>query len=117
MILHNGIAGAGAPRPTLTHWHKTVRDIAQALGRTESTIRGHMKNIFNKHGISRQFELAQLVLALAGLPEPPGRWRRGRTEVLGTAGSFDSSMDRAAFHAEPPRQHRLRNAPVASALR
>jgi len=52
---------------------RTVRDIAQALGRTENTIRWHMKNIFNKHGISRQFELAQLVLSLAGLPETPGR--------------------------------------------
>ena len=49
---------------------KTVRNIAQALGRTENTVRWHMKNIFNKHHISRQFELAQLVLALAGLPEP-----------------------------------------------
>lgn len=49
---------------------KTVRNIAQALGRTENTVRWHMKNIFHKQGISRQFELAQLVLALAGLPEP-----------------------------------------------
>ena len=49
---------------------KTVRDIALAMGRTEHTIRWHMKNIFNKHGISRQFELVQLVLALAGLPGP-----------------------------------------------
>ena len=52
---------------------KTVRDIARALGRTENTIRWHTKNIFNKHGISRQFELVQLVLALAGLPEPGRR--------------------------------------------
>ena len=47
----------------------TVRDIALAAGRTENTIRWHMKNIFNKHHISRQFELVQLVLALAGLPD------------------------------------------------
>ena len=52
---------------------KTVRDIAQALGRTENTVRWHTKNIFNKHGISRQFELVQLVLALAGQPEPGRR--------------------------------------------
>ena len=52
---------------------KTVRDTAQAPGRTENTIRWHMKNIFNKHDISRQFELVQLVLALAGLPEPGRR--------------------------------------------
>ena len=49
---------------------RTVRDIARALGRTENTVRWHMKNIFAKHNLSRQFELVQLVLALADLPEP-----------------------------------------------
>ena len=48
----------------------TVRDIARATGRTENTIRWHMKNIFAKQGIGRQFELVQLVQALAGLPSP-----------------------------------------------
>ena len=51
---------------------KTVRQIAQGTGREESTIRWHVKQIFNKLGCSRQFEVAQLVLALAGLPIP---WR------------------------------------------
>ena len=51
----------------------TVRDIAQATGRTENTIRWHMKNIFAKQGIGRQFELVQLVQSLAGLPQPQGR--------------------------------------------
>ena len=49
---------------------KTVRDIARATGRTENTIRWHMKNIFAKQGIGRQFELVQLVRSLAGLPQP-----------------------------------------------
>ena len=49
---------------------KTVRDIARASGRTENTIRWHMKNIFAKQGIGRQFELVQLVRSLAGLPQP-----------------------------------------------
>ena len=51
----------------------TVRDIAQATGRRENTIRWHMKNIFAKQGIRRQFELVQLVQSLAGLPQPQGR--------------------------------------------
>ena len=52
---------------------RTVRNIARALGRTENTVRWHMKNIFAKHNLSRQFELVQLVLALADLPEPRRR--------------------------------------------
>lgn len=47
----------------------TVRDIARATGRTENTVRWHMKNIFAKQGIGRQFELVQLVRSLAGLPD------------------------------------------------
>ena len=47
----------------------TVRDISRATGRTENTIRWHMKNIFAKRGIGRQFELVQLVQSLAGLPD------------------------------------------------
>ena len=51
----------------------TVRDIAQTTGRTEHTIRWHMKNIFAKQGIGRQFELVQLVRSLAGLPQQRNR--------------------------------------------
>ncbi|MDE0390571.1 MAG: helix-turn-helix transcriptional regulator [Rhodospirillales bacterium] len=47
---------------------KTVRDIAAATGRKESTIHWHLRNIFNKHGISRQVELVQMVLSLARTP-------------------------------------------------
>ena len=47
---------------------KTVRQIAQGTGREESTIRWHVKQILDKLGCSRQFEVAQMVLALAGLP-------------------------------------------------
>ena len=47
---------------------KTVRQIAQETGREESTIRWHVKQILDKLGCSRQFEVAQRVLALAGLP-------------------------------------------------
>ena len=46
----------------------TVRDIASATGRRESTVRWHIKHIFNKHGINRQLELVQLVLSLGAIP-------------------------------------------------
>ena len=46
----------------------TVRDIAVATGRTEHTIRWHVKRILEKHGFSRQMELVQLVLPLAAVP-------------------------------------------------
>ena len=45
-----------------------VRDIAWATGRRESTVRWHIKHIFNKHGFNRQLELVQLVLSLAAIP-------------------------------------------------
>ena len=44
---------------------KTVRDIALATGRRESTIRSHVKHMFAKHGLSRQADLVRLVLSLA----------------------------------------------------
>ena len=47
---------------------RTIRDIAQLTGRTEGTIRWHVKQIFARHGISRQVELVQLVLSLADIP-------------------------------------------------
>ena len=47
---------------------KTIRDIAGATGRSVTTIRWHIKHIFEKQGISRQVELVQLVMAVADLP-------------------------------------------------
>lgn len=52
---------------------KTVRDIAVATGSKVSTIHWHIRNVFNKHGISRQVELVQLVMSLAAAPLPRGR--------------------------------------------
>ena len=43
----------------------TVRDIAVATGRRESTVRWHVKRIHEKHGLSRQADLVRLVLAVA----------------------------------------------------
>lgn len=47
---------------------RTPRQIAAATGREYSTVRTHLKHIFNKLGVSRQFEVAQLVLAFSNLP-------------------------------------------------
>lgn len=46
----------------------TVRQIEAMTGRSYSTVRTHLKNIFAKLRVSRQFEVAQAVLALSGLP-------------------------------------------------
>ena len=48
---------------------KTVRDVAAATGRLESTIRTHVKHMFAKHRLSRQADLVRLVRSLAGVPK------------------------------------------------
>ncbi|MDE0005494.1 MAG: helix-turn-helix transcriptional regulator [Rhodospirillaceae bacterium] len=48
---------------------KSVGEIAESTGRKASTIRWHLQQIYQKHGISRQAELVRLVLSLTG---PPG---------------------------------------------
>ena len=47
---------------------RTVPEIARETGRRESTVRWHIKEIFARHGISRQAELIRLVLSLADIP-------------------------------------------------
>ncbi len=46
---------------------RTVGNIALTTGRSEDTIRWHVKHIFSKLSITRQVELVPLVLSLAGL--------------------------------------------------
>ena len=46
----------------------SVREIAAATGRMESTIRTHMKHMLAKHDLTRQAELVRLVLRLSMLP-------------------------------------------------
>ena len=48
---------------------KSVGEIAEATGRKESTIRWHLKQICEKHGIARQAEVVQLVLLVATTPD------------------------------------------------
>ena len=47
----------------------SVREVAVAKGRKESTIRWHVKNILNKLGLSRQADLVRLLLPLTNAPE------------------------------------------------
>ena len=47
---------------------RTVRDIAAAMDCSYASVRWHMRRIFAKLGVSRQVELVQAVLSLAGLP-------------------------------------------------
>ena len=54
----------------------SVREIAAAMGRKESTIRSHVKRMFAKHGLSRQVELVRLVLSLDNAPESRDRRRK-----------------------------------------
>ncbi len=48
----------------------SVREIATALKRKESTIRYHVKQIYAKHGLRREAELVRLVQSLAGAATP-----------------------------------------------
>ena len=48
---------------------KTVREVAEATGRMESTIRSHVKHMFSKQGVSRQVDLVRLVLSLGSPPK------------------------------------------------
>ena len=58
----------------------TVREIAAATGRRESTVRSHVKHMFTKHGLNRQADLVRLVRSLAGV-------RRGGPDAEDVPGS------------------------------
>ena len=64
-----GLTGMESQVAVLLAEGMSVREIAAATGRKESTIRSHLKHMFTKHGLSRQAELVRLVSSLAGVPE------------------------------------------------
>ena len=64
-----GLTGMESRVAVLLAEGRSVREIAWAMGRKESTIRTHVKNMFAKHGITRQVDLVRLVLSLAGIPQ------------------------------------------------
>ena len=65
-----GLTGMESRVAVLLAEGMSVREIAAATGRGESTIRSHVKHMFAKHRLSRQADLVRLVLSLAGAPEP-----------------------------------------------
>ena len=64
-----GLTGMESRVAVLLAEGMSVREVAAATGRGESTIRSHVKHMFAKHELSRQAELVRLVLSLAGAPE------------------------------------------------
>ena len=63
-----GLTGMESRVAVLLAQGMSVRQIATATGRKESTIRSHVKHMFAKYGFSRQAELVRLVRSLAGVP-------------------------------------------------
>ena len=64
-----GLTGMESRVAVLLAEGMNVREVAAATDRRESTIRSHVKHMFDKHGLSRQAELVHLVQSLAGVPE------------------------------------------------
>ncbi len=46
----------------------SIDEAAAQLGRKRTTVRWHLRQIYAKHGLTRQVELAQLVMSVADLP-------------------------------------------------
>ena len=61
-----GLSPAESRVAVLLAEDKTVREVAVATGRSVNTIRWHIRQIFEKHGLSRLGQLVQLVRSLAG---------------------------------------------------
>ena len=64
-----GLTAAQSRVAALLSRGRTVRDIAVASGRQESTIRSHVKQIHRKLGVSRRADLVRLVLSAGVLPD------------------------------------------------
>lgn len=62
-----GLTPAQAQVAAMLAEGRTLRGIAAATGRTEGTVRWHLKQIFRRQGVSRQTELVRRVLSLDGL--------------------------------------------------
>ena len=60
-----GLTRAESDLALLLAQGRTVREVAVATGRSETTVRWHVRQIFAKHGLSRQVELVQLVSSVA----------------------------------------------------
>lgn len=47
---------------------KSIDEIALSTGRRRTTIKWHLRHVYDKHRLSRQVELAQLVMSVADVP-------------------------------------------------
>lgn len=64
-------AAEGRVAGMLAEGHR-LRDIAAETGRSTGTVRWHVRQIYEKNGISRQTELVQLIRSLSLLPKGRG---------------------------------------------
>ena len=64
-----GLTGMESRVAVLLAGGMSVREVAEATGRLESTIRTHLKHIFAKHSLARQADLVRLVWSLPGSPK------------------------------------------------
>ena len=62
-----GLTAAESEIAALLAEGRTVRDVAAATGRGESTVRWHVKHIYAKQGLSRQAELIRLLQPLTDI--------------------------------------------------
>ncbi|MCY4394868.1 MAG: LuxR C-terminal-related transcriptional regulator [Rhodospirillaceae bacterium] len=51
---------------------RSIAEIAAGTGRSRTTVKWHIRNIYDKHGLSRQAQLAQLVRSLVDVAEVGG---------------------------------------------
>lgn len=65
-----GLTPAESRIAALLAGNRTIRDIATETGRSEGTVRWHVKRVLGKLGLSRQVELVQLVMSLFDVPQP-----------------------------------------------
>ena len=64
-----GLTGMESRVAVLLAEGMSVREVAAATGRGESTIRTHLKHMFAKHGLARQADLVRLVRSLPVAPK------------------------------------------------
>lgn len=60
-----GLTAAESNVAALLAQGNTIRDIAVKTGRSETTIKWHLRNIFGKHGLSGQVELVRLAMSFS----------------------------------------------------
>ena len=64
-----GLTASEAEVAALVAEGRTVGDIAATTGRSESTVRWHLRHVFGKLGVGRQFDVARLITSISGNPQ------------------------------------------------